>query len=80
MEGMSVENASDGEALAALRTTACEHEATAFGCHASTKPVSPLAVQVAGLIRTLHDNDFRGSGCKFGMGRKACFFRIRNCP
>jgi hypothetical protein len=77
---MSVENASDSEALAALGTTPCKHEATALGSHACTKPVSPLAMQVAGLIRTLHDNDFRGSGCEFGIGPEACFFLIRNCP
>jgi len=80
MDGISVENASDGETLAALGTTAGEHETAALGCHASTKPVSPLAMQVAGLIRTLHDNDFRGSGCKFGIGLTLIFFRIRNCP
>lgn len=77
---MIVENASDGEALAALGATACEHEASALGCHASTKPVSPLAMQVAGLIRTLHDDDFRGSGCEFGALLTLGFFRIRNCP
>lgn len=47
--------ASDRQALAAFRTPACQDEASALRGHARTKPVSPLAVQVARLIRALHD-------------------------
>jgi hypothetical protein len=61
---------SDSEPLAALGATTCQDQAASLGCHACTKPVSPLAVQVAGLIRTLHDSGFRGKQFGFRIGSR----------
>jgi hypothetical protein len=45
----------DAESLATLGTSSSEHQAAPARRHAGTKSMSALAVQVAGLIRALHD-------------------------
>ncbi len=44
--------------LAAFRATTLEHLATGLGLHASAKPVSPLALEYAGLECSFHFNWF----------------------
>src|SRR5690606_522458 len=55
---------SDGQALAPLGATTGQDGATGTGCHARTEAVGALAVQIAGLVCTLHAGSRRKSALK----------------
>ena len=64
---------SDRQAGATLCTTGIDYTTAILGTHAGTKTVSPLALQVTGLIGSLHGTSL-SAGCTItghaGLARK----------
>ncbi len=53
----------DGEALSTFGTTGIDHASTSFGRHSSSKTVSTITLNVAGLKSTLHAGSVVQIGC-----------------